>query len=114
MLLLGFSLLPAGHLFEISSAHTEHLVKLRVGQVLVKSRGIAAGGFIAARLQSFEGKLCRRGETMDGGRGDGWWSSAAACNVFYNSFWRYADRAGGSGVKRRGSSASCCRGGEMW
>ena len=38
MLLLGISLLPAGHLGEISSAHTEHLEELRVGQVLVKAR----------------------------------------------------------------------------
>ena len=63
MLLLGISLLPAGHLLEISSAYTEHRVELRVGQVLVKARRVAAGGFRAARLKSFEGELDRRGET---------------------------------------------------
>ncbi len=72
MLLFGISLLPARHLAEISSAHSEHLLKFGVGQILMKARGIAEASFRTARLQSLEMELRRRGHTLLRRRSGGW------------------------------------------
>jgi len=72
MFLLCISLLPARHLGKISSAHSEHLLEVSVGQILVKARGIAAVGVRTARLQSLKGELSRRGQTLNRSRSGGW------------------------------------------